>query len=202
MNLAHGSTDDWGGLQAAWQAQAVAAPDMDALRHEIARRDRRLRALRLAERVVAAISFANCARALFLHDVVPLPAPMIIGFMVLVAGYTVWVEWQRRKQWRAMALEPLALVDFEYARTRTSLRIWRASTWLALGVWITLTLQALASMGGVSSAPQAPAQAWALSIGINALVVLVAALVAHALGRRWRRRLHRLEAMRGALDGG
>lgn len=202
MNPAHGSMDDWRDLRAAWHAQAVAAPDMDALRHEIARRDRRLRAVRLAERVVAAISLANCVRALFLHDVVPLPVPMIIGFMVLVAGYTVWVEWQRRKQWRAMALEPVALVDFEHARTRTSLRIWRASTWLALGVWIALTLQALASMGGASSAPPAPAQAWALSIGINAGVVLVAALVAHVLGRRWRRRLHRLEAMRAALDGG
>jgi hypothetical protein len=202
MNREHLSTDDWGDLQAAWQTQAVAAPDMDALRHEIAGRDRRLRALRLAERTVAAISLANCARALFLHEVVPLPVPMIVGFMILVAGYTVWAEWQRRKQWRAVALEPAALVDFEHARTRTSLRIWRVSTWLALGVWIAFVFQALLSMDGASSAPPVPAWAWALSVGLNALVVLLAALVACALGRRWRRRLHRLEAMRAALDAG
>jgi len=190
--------DDWSDLQAAWQAQPTTAPDLAGLQREVGRRVRRMRVLGVANLLVAGIALGNCVRALRLHDRVPLPVPLVIALMLVVAGYTGWALWQRRRQWRAVALAPHALVAFEHARTQTTLRIWRVSTWLGLAVWLALSLNALYVMQ--YGAARQPPYTWAIVIGLNALVVLVCATLGGFLGRRLRRRLLRLQAMQRELQ--
>jgi len=190
--------DEWADLQSVWQVQAAVAPDLPGLRREVERRLRRMRVVCALEVLVAFVALGNCTRALLMHDRVPLPVPMIIAFMALILGYTSWALWQRRRQWLAVALAPHALIEFERARTLTSLRIWRVSTWLALGVWIALTVNAIHAMQ--NGPVRLPAYTWLIVVGLNAWVVLASAALGWWLGRRRRQRLRRLQAMQQELQ--
>jgi|LNAP01.1.fsa_nt_gb hypothetical protein len=192
--------DPWDGWMETWQAQATTPPDVEALRQEVSRRSRRLRALRIGELLVAAVALGNCLRALLLKGAHPIPGAVLLGLMGVVIGYTLWVQWQRRRQWQARELDPPALVAFEIARTLTSIRIWRVSTWASLALWVALTVWGIGAMSAGPAADALPPAVWALNIGVNALVVLVSAGLGFWIGRRRRRRLARLDAMRRVLD--
>lgn len=192
--------DDWVTLMAAWQSQPATQPDLEALQREVSRRSRRLRMLRIGELLMVALSLGNCLRAWLLGSRNPIPATILLGLMGLVIGYTVWVQWQRRRQWRAHDLDPHALIIFEIVRTQTSMRIWRVSTWIAMGLWVALTLLGIIVLRAGPVPGGLPGDAFALSIALNAVVVLVSAGLGLWMGQRRRRRLARLHALRDALD--
>jgi hypothetical protein len=192
--------DDWETLMAAWQSQAAAQPDLQALQHEVSRRSRRLRVLRIGELLMAALSLGNCLRAWLLGSSSPIPSTVLLGLMGLVIGYTVWVQWQRRRQWRARDLDPHALIAFEVTRTLTSIRIWRVSTWSAMALWVALTIWGIVALRVGPVPGGLPGDGWALNILLNAVVVLVSAGLGFGMGQRRRRRLARLDALRCALD--
>ncbi len=191
--------DDWQQLSTDWQQLPAPAFDFDSLQREADRRSRRVRTVAVAELLVAALAIGNCVRAMLdPRDLIP--HGVLWGLIAFVAAIGAWLFRQRRRQWRSRGLAPAALVAFETWRARASLRIWRVSVWLALALWIGLVLLALAAMNaGQAAAPALPPQAWGLSIGLNALVVLISAGLGTWKGRGHRQQLARLRALDDAL---
>jgi len=136
-----------------------------------------------------------------LGERLPVPAGLLWFLMALVIGMTGWTLWQRRRQWRAQALDARALMAFERERSRTALRIWRVSTWVSVALWTAMALWALlTAQGRMPMVQVAPPALWALNIVINALVVAVFAVAAWAVCRRHRRRLQRLHSLEKMMD--
>ncbi|MCW6029489.1 hypothetical protein K4043_15855 [Stenotrophomonas sp. SRS1] len=201
MNAIDDESTGWDALVTRWQAQPSAAPDVQALEREVHRRSGRLRIVWSIEVILAVLSLANCVRALSLGDRLPVPAGLVWFLMGLVMAMTGWTLWQRRRQWRAQALDARALMAFERERSRTALRIWRVSTWVSVALWTAMVLWAwLTAQGRVPMVQAAPPAGWALSIVINALVVAVFAVAAWAICRRHRQRLQRLHSLEKMMD--
>jgi len=199
----HDHHDEWQQLSARWQQSSVPAPDARILQQwqsRARRRDGWQRCVWLLEWGIALMAALTCLRALF-DERVPVGAPVLIGLIIGVITFACWTHRQRRRLWRSRGLGPDAMLAFEQARARMSLRIWRASIWGALLVWCGLVLLAAEAMQAGPDAPGAlPPSVWALNLLVNAAVVLASALAGAWLGQRRRRRLQRLGALREALD--
>ncbi|AOX62511.1 hypothetical protein BIZ42_10005 [Stenotrophomonas sp. LM091] len=201
MNAIDDENTGWDALATRWQAQPSAAPDVQALEREVHRRSRRLRVAWSIEGVLAVLSIGNCVRALSLGEPLPVPAGLVWFLMALVIAMTGWTLWQRRRQWRAQALDARALMAFERERSRTALRIWRVSIWVSVALWTAMVLWALlTAQGRMPMVQVAPPAQWALSIVVNALVVAVFAVAAWVICRRHRQRLQRLHSMEKMMD--
>lgn len=193
--------EDWGTWVADWQAQAAVPPPWPALRAEVARRSRRVRLWWIGELLVAMIAIGNCLRVMW-QSPGAIPTPVLWGLIALVVFHMAWVQWKRRRQWRAQSLDSGALIAFERARTQTSVLLWRVSIWISLMLWLALMGWGLACLTGVTGLPDTvPAWNWAMSAIANAVVVLVSALVGVVLGQRCRRRLKRLARLDALLKG-
>lgn len=199
----HDAHEDWTALGTHWRAQPPPLPDgwdgWDALGAEVRRRSLRLRLLRLFDLLMAAVAVGMCAWATSLPPPRNLPAGAGIGLAALVLGYTAWAQWQRRRQWRAYAATPAALLEFERGRTLTSLRIWRVSTWLSCAMWIGLVALALLAWHAGDAPGRLPASVWLTNVVANGGVLLAAALLAWGAGVRARRRLRRLQRLSRSL---
>lgn len=191
----------WDALTMRWQAQPSGVPDVQVLQREVHRRSRRLRMVWSVEVVLAVLSLANCVRALSLGERLPVPAGLVWFLIGLIIAMTGWTLWQRRRQWRAKALDARALMAFEAERSRTALRIWRVSTWVSVALWTAMTLWALfTAQGRMPMVQVAPPAAWALNIVVNAVVVGVFAVAAWLVCRRHRQRLQRLHSLERMMD--
>lgn len=201
MNAIDDENTGWDALATRWQAQPSAAPDVQALEREVHRRSRRLRVVWSIEGVLAVLSIGNCVRALSLGERLPVPAGLVWFLMGLVIVMSGWTLWQRRRQWRAKALDARGLVAFERDRSRTALRIWRVTMWVSVALWATMTLWVLlTAQGRLPMAHAAPPAHWTVSIVLNAVVVVVFAVAGWAICRRHRQRLKGLHALQEAMD--
>jgi len=174
--------------------------DVAALPREAERRSRWIRLRSAIELLITVVAVANCVRALL--DPRKLIAHGLlwglIAFVLAVAG---WIFVQRRRQWRSRGLAPAALLAFERQRARISMQIWRVNIWLSLAVWAGLVWMALTAMQAGPDTPGAlPPQTWALNLGLNGAVVVVAALAGAWAGRRRQHRLDRLAELEAQLQ--
>ncbi|MFT4247378.1 MAG: hypothetical protein QM581_04970 [Pseudomonas sp.] len=194
----HEDREEWIALGTHWRAQPL--PEWwDALGAEVRCRSLRLRWLRRFDWLMAAVAVGMCAWATQLPPPRNMPVGVAIGLAALVLGYTAWAQWQRRRQWRAYAATPAALLEFERGRTLTSLRLWRVSTWLSCAMWVGLVVLAMLAWHAEDAPGRLPASAWLTNVVANGGVLLAAALLAWAAGARARRRLRRLERLSCSL---
>ena len=191
--------DDWLALGEDWRAQPGSAIDVDALRNEVRRRGCRLRWALVNELVAFAMAMGLCLWVLLSGRAGLAPA-VVIGLMVLLAGFQAWSLWIRRRQVGDSDLDARAMVDLEIARARTSLRYWRVSIWLSVAIWLALyALAMLGAWGGDASAGVVPADKLAGGlVGAGSVGVGFAAW-AWWRGRRTRARLVRLHRLQDEL---
>lgn len=197
MNRPPNHNDDWNDIRRAWRDQDTVPVDTERLRNAIASHSRRLRFGRAVDLVAGAVALALCLRALLRTHADPVAQVVYIALIVVVIASVAWTHWLRRGQWRALSDAPTALIEFEIARIRTSLRIWRGSVWSATTVWIGLWLVTYADprqRGLHVAAVDRQSGLW-----LSAIVVLVAALMAWWLARRARERRRQLERFGQAL---
>ena len=191
--------DDWLALGEDWRAQPAGTIDVDALRDEVRRRGRRLRWALVSELFGFALAMAVGVWVLRSEPAAMAPA-VIIGLLLVLAGFQAWSLWIRRRQVRDSGVDARAMVDLEIARARTSLRYWRVSIWLSVAIW--LALYALAMLGAWvadGSADVVLADKLAGSLVGAGSIGIVFAVWAWWFGRRTRARLLRLLGLRDEL---
>ncbi|MGH8084504.1 MAG: hypothetical protein ACREPV_04430 [Lysobacter sp.] len=191
----------WDALAADWRAQPIAAVDADALRRDVTRHRRRIRAWLALEILLTTLATGLCAWATFRIDP-PLFSPTGLAAMVaLLFGFQGWSLWIRRRQIRDSGLDVRALLALERDRIATSLLYWRVNAWLAVAIW--MAISSLLLTGALApdaiELPMTPRQA-GLSMAINAPLVLSLAVFAWWWCRRARARLARVQALRNELD--
>lgn len=198
MNDSERTGADWQALGETWRRQSFPEVDIAALRSEIARRSRGLAIWRIFELVTAAVSSGICMFAMLWPGPGLAERGVYFLLLIVVVGFTWWTHVQRRRQWRATDLAAPALVRFEIARVRTSLRVWRVSTWIVFTLWC--ALYAAAFVNVMFHAPdQRQLLVWGLNLAANAPVVLASAFWAWWAGRRSHALLSRLHALKAAL---
>lgn len=191
--------DDWLALGDDWRAQATGTVDVDALRAEVRRRGRRLRWALVSELFGFALALAVGVWALR-SDPAGIAPAVVIGLLLILAGFQGWSLWIRRRQVSDSGLDARAMVELEIDRARTSLRYWRVSIWLSMAMW--LALYAVATLGvwvADANADAVTADKWAgILIGAGS-VGIGFAVWAWWRGRRTSARLVRLRGLRDEL---
>ena len=189
--------DDWLALGDDWRAQATGTVDVDDLRAEVRRRGRRLRWALVSELLGFALAMAVGVWVLR-SDPAGIAPAVIIGLLVILAGFQGWSLWIRRRQVGDSGLDARAMVDLEIDRARTSLRYWRVSIWLSMAMW--LALYAVAMLGGwVAGVDAVSADKWTRSLVAAGSFGIGFAVWAWWLGRRTTARLARLRGLRDEL---
>jgi hypothetical protein len=189
------SDDELQEWMADWQDQA--APSPQAL-ERIRRRVRR-QSLGMALVLAAELILAAGALIFLLHFALRHPDPMDVtamaGFSLLVLWVTAFSLWNRRGLWRPAAETTDAFLALSIDRGRRRLRSLKAGGWLLAGEvalfipWIWYRLH---------RRPAAPSLGDALAAyGFLVLVAGVAVAILVWTGRRARRELRALEALRG-----
>ena len=193
---------DWQSLGDEWREQTVSTLDVDALRTEVNRRGRRLRLAMINEVVMCVVALALCAWALRHPGRADIAPAMVIGAMLVLAGFQAWSLWIRRRQLGDRGLDAAAMVALEIERARTSLRYWRMSTWVTLGLWVGLYAAVLSDVMApelLDPRPLGQFNKWVGSLVGGAFVLLASALWAWWLGRRTGARLVRLRRLQDEM---
>ncbi|GAB2626601.1 hypothetical protein [Novilysobacter erysipheiresistens] len=191
----------WDALAADWRAQPTAVVDVDALRRDVTRHRRRIRAWLALEILLTTVGVGVCAWATLGIDP-PLFSPSALAVTIaLLLGFQGWSLWIRRRQVRDSGLDVRALLALERDRISTSLLYWRVNSWLAVAMWVALFGLLLAGVlaPDAIALPMTPRQA-ALSLAINIPLVLGLAGFAWWWCRRSRSRLARVQALQDELD--
>lgn len=190
--------DGWGELASLWQGQPTQAPDLRRLRREAAAA--RTRSWAVSALDVASVGIAAAVAWSFLdaRGVTTRLAVVVLVSLALGIAFAAWALWNRRWQWRRVALAPEALVAAQIGRVRASLRFWRVNTWVmvALGVgvaWLMLA-QAIGWIDGL-----APGRWWMLALG-NLPLVAASLFWGRRRDAALRRRLEDLEALHRQLS--
>ena len=190
--------DDWLALGEDWRAQPGSGIDVDALRNEVRRRGRRLRWALVNELVAFAMAMGLCLWVLLSGRAGLAPA-VVIGLMVLLAGFQAWSLWIRRRQVGDSDLDARAMVDLEIARARTSLRYWRVSIWLSVAIWLALFTLAMLGVWVADTPDDVSADKLAGSLVGAGSVCIGFAIWTWWRGRRTRARLARLHGLQDEL---
>lgn len=182
--------DDWAGLRESWQAQPVADRDLEALRSDAARRQRRTRWNQRLEWVLAAAA-ALMATRFVLDDATAISAKVLVLVLLgLALAFGGWTLRTRRRLLRDVGLDAAALVDREIDRAHAERRYWRVNNIVVLTIWLALCVAALAPLlGGATDIDRR----WLVAAAVN-LPLVVASLAFE----RWRAR--RLQARLGHLQ--
>lgn len=191
---------DWLALGQDWQQAVTPAIDVAALQRTINQRSRTLRLALLTDLAVAGVALTLCLWSMLATEHTAQGIAGHVALMVLVLGWMGWGLWQRRQQWRVVDQAPDALLVFELARTRTSLRLARTSIWLTTAISLALFLV-------VTAAPESwwPDQGEgraALYRGLWGMLVINAAsaVIVSIHSRRQRQRWRHLCALKASLQ--
>lgn len=187
---------EWQDLATDWQAQAVPAVDVEAIRSEVARRGRTLRCVVAGEWLLTVIGAAGCGlvalTTALVHERV-----LFAGISLFVLVYQVWMTRLRRDSWDPAGSDAAAMIELEMRRARTVLRYW----WLGLWTCVALALLPAGVLvyGHLQHWPmQGLVPLWGMLLGM-----LVAGVPTGIYGvlscRRARQRLARFERLRGEL---
>lgn len=205
MNDVRNSRDDWQALADDWRQQPGSAIDSAALLQEVRRRGRRLRWMLASELATTAFVLGLCAWTLSSSGS-PGNLRILIGLLVaIVLGLQAWALWIRRGQLRDQTLDAQAAITLDIRRTRTTLRYWRVSTWVAVAMWLALYAAAWVGLAWpevIALGPGDQVSQRKLIHGVAASGAVGAAAAVWAWGRcrQLRRRLERMLTLRAELQ--
>ena len=198
---AHQGNVGWDVLAADWRAQPTAAIDADALRRDVTRHRRRIRAFLALEILLTVLAIGVFAWATFRTDPSLFSPPALAVMVASLSGFQGWSLWIRRRQIRDSGLDVRALLALERERIATSLLYWRVNAWLAVAICVAISGLLLAGVLAPDAIelPMTPRQA-GLSMAINAPLVLGLAGFAWWWCRRGRERVARVRELQDELD--
>lgn len=202
MNEVHDRQDDWQAMAKAWREQPGSRLDTDALLKEVRRRGRRLRWALVSEVATMAVVLVLCGRVLLSPDVSHFTRLVVGVLTAMVLGFQGWALWIRRGQVRDSGRDANAMIALDIARTRTTLRYWRVSTWVAVAMWLGLYAVAWSTLASPSPGDAATLQKLVHSVMATGLVGFGAAVWAWWWSARHRRRLASMLSLRDELQQG
>lgn len=190
--------DEWDEYATLWRGQRTDLPDLARLRREAATARLRGWAVSVVEIVsvaVAAVVVGSLVAERGAGMRVSVVALACLAFGTAFAG---WTLWNRRWQWRRVALAPPALVASQIERVQASLRFWRVNTAVMIALAVAVAALGLAHVAGWIDG-LSPARWWIVALG-NLPLVVVSLLWGRRRESALRQRLGGLEALRRQLS--
>lgn len=189
-------TDDWGVLRDAWHSQPVVCPDLEGLRIDAERRDRRARWMQGIEWVLAAVAAVMTTRFV-LDDAVEVAAKiLVLALLGIALAFGLWTLRTRRRLLRDTGLDAAALVEREIERAVAELRYWRINGFVMLAIWMALCAAALVPWLGDANAID---RRWLTAAAVNLPLVLASLAFERWRARRLHARIARLQELRRQL---
>jgi len=202
MNDIHDKHDDWQALASDWRQQAGSRIDTDALMHEVRKRGRRLRWALLSEMATLAFTLALSGWVWLSPKLSHEPRLLIGALAIGVLVFQGWALWIRRGQIHDGHLDAAALLSLDIQRTRTTLRYWRVSVWVAVAMWLALYATLWAGLAAPVPGDVGMLRKLMHSVVATSLVGVGGAAWAWWWSRRHLRRLDRMRQLRDELEQG
>lgn len=198
MNELRQPADEWQALGEQWRDQAVEAIDVEALRRQVRRRGRHLRAWLSLEVAVTVLGLLLLGWVVFVSGELDRGGRGVMGALAgALVAWQGWSLWIRRRQLDLDGVDAADMLDLEIERARTTIRYWRWGMWAGIALWLLLIGAVM-----VGSAPGSAMQG-ALSspaVTINGTLFGLCGVFAWWCGRRCRARIRVLEALRAQLE--
>lgn len=166
-----------------WQAQQDSSMDVDRLRCQTMKANRREQFSSALELVISLVALMLCARAFFLvgpESVMRWVLPLLAAVIIIATARNVLM---RYRQWKTSTLDVASLVALERRRLARRVRYWRESAWIVTVLWSALAVVGIVDQ--VINPDDLDRHArWFLSLSINAVVVITTVLCAYFIKRR------------------
>lgn len=179
--------------QQEWQTQDATGPDMDALRRQTKKRDRREKVLSVLQVLFGVIVLGICVRAFFLVDTYPMRLGVVVLGLIVIGG-TLHDLRRRVRRWHASTETVADLVDLERRRLKARVRYWRESAWIVAILWCALAIVAVIdSIRNPFSLDRL--EGWFLSLAVNLPLILATVAFAWWTNRRAQRQHELLDQL-------
>lgn len=186
--------------QQAWREQATPEIDLDRLREQTRRRNRREKWLTISELLLGAAVTGFCLWAAFvLPDTGPFDRTVFLSAAGVVVGFSAWAVSARRRHWKDARLDGGSLLRLEQQRIATRVRYWRISGWVVCAMWVALATGAVLTTVWFPEAGDTADKLF-MSTAANLPVLLVTIVVSYQVRQKSSESLRRLRATARQLN--